>query len=58
MWEFVAAHSHEISCWACALGICSGLFIFMVLIDAAWNQAYKKGYDKALEDNDIDKVNP
>lgn len=58
MWEFVGAHSHEISCWSWALGICSGLFIVMMAIDAAWNQAYKKGYDKALEDNDIDKVNP
>ena len=56
MYEFMQAHGHLIMCWSWAIGVCSGLFIIMMAIDAAWNQAYKKGYEKALEDNGIDKV--
>ena len=49
MFEFLSKHSHEVFCWAWAMGICGLLFIIMMLIDTAWNVAYQKGFERGVD---------
>ena len=51
--NFFKNYAHDIMCWSWALGICGLLFIVMMLIDYAWNSAYKKGYGDCLKDNGL-----
>jgi hypothetical protein len=47
--EFLKEYSHDIMCWSISIGICGLLFLVMILIDMAWNSAFKVGYDKGYD---------
>ena len=48
--EFLKEYSHDIMCWSVSFGICGLLLLVMILIDLAWNSAFKVGYDKGYSD--------
>ncbi len=51
VYDFLNTHSHEVYCWSWALGICSGLLIIMMMIDSAWNVAYKQGFEDGFNES-------
>ena len=50
MFEFFTKNAHEIFCWSWALGICSTLFVIMLLISGNWDNGFAKGYEKGFEE--------
>ena len=53
MMNFLKDHSHDVFCWSWAMGICGLLLVIMLLVDYAWNAAYKKGYSDCLRDKGL-----
>ena len=49
VFDFLQTHSHEVYCWLWALGICGLLLIIMLMVDAAWNVAYKRGFNDGVD---------
>lgn len=47
--DFLKTHSHEIFCWAWAVGICAICFVIMLIVDSAWNMAYKRGFNDGVK---------
>ena len=47
--NFMKSYSHEIYCWSWAVSFVLGCFVIMMMIDTAWNSAYRKGWNDAME---------